>query len=486
MKRRDLRVVRGSERYAYTTGEVVEALQSAGVLTDEAIRIAREAERRFRESGARRVELAELIDALAAMVAERVAPEVAERLKQQTPPFVPLLIEVDGSEEPFSRRTLTASLDKLDLGFKEAHAVANLVEQGLRAEGVERLPQAELARRVAVALEGRYGRDLRLRYEALTRQSLELKVVEEDGVEMPFSRGILAQSVMAVGLGPEISHNLAKRVEEALYRQERPTVQRREVRGEVARLLRDEAGEEFARRYELMRAVRRPERPIILLVGGAPGVGKSAIASEVGYRLGIPRNVSTDSVRQAIRSLIGPDLSPVLHSSSYSAWRAELLPSERDTVKPKRKRVLRGFLAQVQQLDPAVCAIIDRNVTEATSLVMEGAHLVPGVAPSRDAPEAILVRVVLAVADEEDHRRHFGVREGQTFHRRRRQPYLEHFTEVRILHDYVVEQAELEGVPVVEASDFDRAVERTVEHVLGVMLLEQEAVLERRGEDAVS
>lgn len=477
MKRRDLRVVRGDERYAYTTGEVVEALQSAGVLTDEAIRIAREAERRLRESGTRQVDLTDLLDVLAGMVEERVAPEVAQRLRHQTPPFVPLLIDVDGTQEPFSRRTLMASLEKLDLGFKEAHAVANLVEQGLRAEGVERLAQAELARRVAVALEGRYGRDLRLRYEALTRQSLELKVIEEDGVEMPFSRGILAQSVMAVGLGPEFSHNLAKRVEEALYRSEQPIVQRLEVRREVVRLLRDEAGDEFARRYELMRAVRRPDRPIILLVGGAPGVGKSAIASEVGYRLGIPRNVSTDSVRQALRSLIGPDLSPVLHSSSYSAWRAELLPSERDSVKPKRKRVLRGFLAQVQQLDPAVCAIIDRNVTEATSLVMEGAHLVPGIAPSRETPDALLIKVVMAVADVEDHRRHFGVREGQTYHRRRRQPYLEHFTEIRILHDFVVEQAEMEGVPVVEAADFDRAVEKTIEHVLDIMLVEHDGMV---------
>jgi 2-phosphoglycerate kinase len=193
--------------------------------------------------------------------------------------------------------------------------------------------------------------------------------------------------------------------------------------------------------------------------------------------LGIPRNVSTDSVRQALRSLIGPDLSPVLHSSSYSAWRAELLPSERDTVRPKRKRVLRGFLAQVQQLDPAVCAIIDRNVTEATSLVMEGAHLVPGIAPSRETPDAILIKVVMAVADEEDHRRHFGVREGQTFHRRRQQPYLEHFGEIRILQDFVVEQAELEGVPVVEASDFDRAVEKTIEHVLDIMLVEQDGMV---------
>ncbi len=474
MKRRDLRVVRGDDAYAFSVGDIVEALQGAGVLTDEAIRIARETERRFRAGESNRVELSTLLRELGEEVEERVSPSAAQRLREQTPPFVPLLVQREGaSDEPFSRRTLMASLEKLGLGFKEAHAAAIHVEQGLRAEGIEELPEAELAHRVALALEARYGRDVRLKYEALTRQSTELKVTEEDGAELPYSRGILAQSLMAVGLGPELSHNLAKRVEEALYRRGLATVPRSDVRRAVVRLLRDEAGEEFARRYQLMRRVRRPEKPIVLLIGGAPGVGKSAVTSEVGYRLGIPRIVSTDSVRQALRSLIGPDLSPVLHSSSYSAWRAELLPSERDSVRPKRKRVLRGFLSQVNQLDPAVCAIIDRNITEATSIVMEGAHLVPGIAPSREYADATLIRVVLSVEDEQDHRKYFGIREGQTGHRRLGQGYLEHFEEIRILHDFILEQARGEAVPVIEASDFDRAVEKAIEHVLDVLLVEQ-------------
>src|SRR5690606_983755 len=199
----------------------------------------------------------------------------------------------------------------------------------------------------------------------------------------------------------------------------------------------------------------------------------SAIASEVGHRLGIPRVVSTDSVRQALRSLISPDLSPLLHASSYTAWRAELLPSELETARPKRKRVLRGFLAQVQQLRPAVVAIIERNIAEATSVVMEGAHLVPGASPARDFRDATLVPLVLSVTDEEDHRRHFSLREGRTRRSRGMKPYIEHFEEIRLLQEYLAEQAGLEGVPVIEAGDFDRAVERCVDHVLDVLLMDQ-------------
>ena len=38
-------------------------------------------------------------------------------------------------------------------------------------------------------------------------------------------------------------------------------------------------------------------RPLIVLVGGATGTGKSTVTTEVAYRLGITRVTSTDFVR---------------------------------------------------------------------------------------------------------------------------------------------------------------------------------------------
>lgn len=485
MKARDLRVVRGDDRYAFSAGVLVEALQAAGVPTEEAMDIVQELEAHLRESPSRRVELNSLIKLLAEGVRRRVSGAAATRFLRQTPPFVPIVVlqtapaSPSGAEpgqrsgERFSRRRLATAIEKVGLGFKEANMVAFQVEQGIRSEGLERLERADLTRRVALVLEARYGRDFRLRYEGMTSSSFEIRVQEPGGFALPFSRGILAQSLTAVGLSPDLSHHLAKRVEEALYALRVPVVKRDQVRAQVVRLLRLEAGEEFAQRYAMMREARNRERPIIVLFGGAPGVGKSAIASEVGYRLGIPRIVSTDTVRQALRSLIGPELSPILHASTYEAWRAELLPSEKGTAQPERLRVLRGFLAQVHQLNPAVTAIVERNIFEATSIVMEGVQLVPGVAPAREFRDATVIHIVLYVADEEDHLKHFAAREGQTSARRAKQPYLDHFVEIRVLQEYVTQQAELRGVPVIEAADFDRAVERCVDHVLDVMLMEQ-------------
>lgn len=475
-KVRDLVVRRGEESYPYSAGTVVEALQSAGVPTEDAMDLTRDVERRLRAGGAREVELQQLRQLLAAEVRKHTGEDAEQRFMRQTPPFVPLLVGQRG--KPLTRRRLTSSLEKMGLGFKEANVVAAQVEQGIRADGLERVPRDELARRVALVLEGRFGRDVRLRYELITSTSFELKVHEPGGDTLPYSRGILAQSLTAIGLTPELSHNIAKRVETALYATNATVVQRDQVRDQVVALLKREAGDEFAQRYLMMRQTRRRDKPLIVLFGGAPGVGKSAIASEVGYRLGVPRIVSTDSVRQALRSLIGPELSPVLHSSTYDAWRAELLPEERETASPEPMRVLRGFLAQVNQLKPALTAIVQRNIYEATSIVMEGVQLLPGVSPVHNVAGATVVPIVLSVEDEEDHLKHFATREGQTGNKRGQQNYLDHFTEIRILQRYVCEQAVRHGVQLVEAGDFDRAVERCVDHVLDVLMLEQRRSLE--------
>ncbi|MBS3933805.1 MAG: hypothetical protein KGZ35_05555 [Truepera sp.] len=464
-----LRVVRAGQKIAFSTGVIVEALQGAGIPTDEAITLARNLEKHYRQESGHDIALDELVDRLTSMIDKSLGPAAAARFKAQAPPFVPLMVKLGDSMTPFSRRTLAASLEKLKLSFKEAYAVAQQVEQTLRTQGYEVVSERELKHLIAISLEARLGRDLRLRYETRTPGS-DLQIVEPDGVRFPFSRGILAQSLMGVGLGPELSHALAKRAEELLWRLGQSEVERAKVRQVVRSLLISEAGEAFARRYDLLRSLRHPERPLVVMIGGGPGVGKSSLAAELAYRLGIPRLVSSDSVRQALRSLISPELSPALHSSSFLAWRSELLPGE--AAQPKRKRVIRGFQTQVQQLTTALSAVIRRNIEEHTSVVLEGVHLVPGFIPATALQGAVAVELVAAVSNPDVHRRHFTLREVQTLHRRSHESYLEHFTEIRYLQDFIMQRASEEGTAVIEMGDFDQAVERALERVLDAVLID--------------
>ena len=471
MKRRELKVTRGKNSYAFSAGEIVESLQGVGVPTDEAISIARSIEKYYRNDGGKRIKLDKLVSRVAKTLESEIDKDTAERFRIQTPPFVPLeVLQKDDSILPFSRRVLAKSLEKLDLKFKEAYALAGQIEQNLRSNGYEFVSELELAHLVALALEARFGRDLRMRFEAQSEGAAEIQVVEKSGVSFPFSRGILARSLMAIGLGPDLSYAFAKNIENVLVHKGLTDVSRNALHAEVGAFLKEEAGEEFARRFDLMRVVRQPDKPIIILIGGAAGVGKSALAAELNYRLGIRRVVSSDAIREALRSLITPQLSPSLHRSSFTAWRSDLLPSEQKTAKPKPKRVTRGFLSQAQQLSTALTAIVERSLQETTSVIIEGIHLVPGLLPLGEYDDVTLLEIVLTIDDEERHKSHFKTRGKETQGRRDEQAYLEHFSEIRMIHDFLRKRADNEGVPIINSSNFDEAIDRVLELILDASL----------------
>ena len=69
-------------------------------------------------------------------------------------------------------------------------------------------------------------------------------------------------------------------------------------------------------------------------------------------------------------------------------------------------------------------------------MVLEGVHLVPGLVP-RTLEGALLVHVVLEIADEDVHRLHFHVRDGATGGSRAMDKYLERIEDIRRIQTYV-------------------------------------------------
>ena len=197
--------------------------------------------------------------------------------------------------------------------------------------------------------------------------------------------------------------------------------------------------------------------PIVLLIGGATGTGKSGVATEVAYRLGITRVTSTDFVRQTIRAFFPADEMPSVHYSSFEAAAAGVAPETGDPS-------LDGFLDQTRQVLVGVEASVERALTEGWSMVIEGIHLVPGLAPARIAG-ATVVHVVLHIEDEHVHRMHFHVRDSVTGGVRAMDKYLSRLAEIRTIQDALVEAAGRHGVVVIESSNRVRATAEVIDLV---------------------
>jgi len=447
-------------RMPFSKGLIAESLVRAGVDPELAGGLAHRLEAELLARGTRVVGSEEVKATLARWLEELGQKPAARRFLQQTQAFEEIVVEDEEGARPFSKGVLVRSLEDAGFELPEAYAVAKQVEARLRERGVRRIRGRELEEVVAETLAETHGPQAAARYRERIAYLGTVFVAEPEGEpRVPFSKGILAQSVMSAGLPPERAYRIAREVERALLESGRRTITRDELREIVYQRLLKEAGEEIARRYLLLRLARRLERPVHILIGGVTGVGKSALASALAWRLGITRMISSDSVREILRATVPRDLIPTLHVSTFEAWR--FLAQGEVAEDPSPEEVIRGYLDQVARVAVGLRAIQERSAREATPIVMEGVHVLPTHLPHKS--EVIQVPMIVVLEDEEVHRSRFLLRERETGARRRRERYLRHFREIRWMQEYLVDLAREAGIPIIPGEDHDKAVEKGLE-----------------------
>ena len=286
--------------------------------------------------------------------------------------------------------------------------------------------------------------------------------------ELPYSKGLMARALIATGVPADRAYQLARRVEVDLAERRESTVDLERLRGLARENLGDEEGERAVTQLQRLAELQSLDVPIIVLIGGSTGTGKSTVAAEVAHRLGITRVASTDFIRQTMRAFFSREFMPTIHYSSFEAGQAL---DEEVTGDP----TVVGFVEQCRHVCVGVDAALQRSMTEGWSMVLEGVHLVPGLVP-RTLEGALVVHVVLEIADEDVHRLHFHVRDGATGGNRAMDKYLERIEDIRRIQTYVSGRARREGVPVVENANVDRA----IDGVMGLVMDAAERFRETR------
>ena len=271
---------------------------------------------------------------------------------------------------------------------------------------------------------------------------------------LPYSRGLMARALMAVGVAPDRAYALARRVGDDVTSRGSEVVALDRLETLALEILGPAEGGEAVRQLRRYQELRELDLPIVILVGGATGTGKSTVASEIAYRLGITRVTSTDFIRQTMRAFFARDFMPSIHYSSFEA--GDAFPEADDPL-------VAGFLDQSRCVLVGVHAAIERALHEGWSMVLEGVHLVPGLLPSLD-DRALVSACVLNIADETAHAQHFFSREAGT--ERPMAKYLDRFEEIRRLQRFLVGRADRAGVAVIENESADDATAAVAEMVL--------------------
>jgi 2-phosphoglycerate kinase len=271
----------------------------------------------------------------------------------------------------------------------------------------------------------------------------------------------MARALVLTGVDPERSYLIARRAERDLAERGALSLDFDRLGGLAADVIGEEEATKTLRRLRQLDALQRLEEPLLLLVGGATGTGKSTIATEAAHRLGITRVTSTDFIRQTMRAFFSQEFMPSVHFSSFEARLALTRAEEEES----GDAAILGFLDQTRNVLVGVEAALERAATERWSTVLEGVHLVPGMLAT-DYPGAFVVQCMVAIEDENLHRSHFWVRDYATEGLRPLEKYLDSLPQIRQIQEYLVERARRYDVPVIVNDSLDRAIGEVLDLVL--------------------
>jgi 2-phosphoglycerate kinase len=362
-------------------------------------------------------------------------------------------VEDAAGRRPFMRGIMVHSLMARGVDFEVALETAEEVRRRVGGRGlVERDELAKLVREIL-------GEEVLAEHQPPLPPLARILVTSEGRRPVPFSKGTLSQSLLAASIDPIDAFDVAAQIEQGLLQRFGREVARRELRDLAYDALLEQFGQQTAERFLIWRKHQEPEKPVILLLGGTTGCGKTSLAVEVAQRLGISRVASTDFIRQILRITLNAQLMPALHASSFEAHLNQVQVGDEDPV-------LAGFHAQAGIVSVGIRAMIDRAIEENASLILDGVSLVPGLIDfSAYKDVAHVIFLVVARLDEDAFRSHFISREARQ-KRRGADRYVQSLDSILKIQEEFLELADRFDVPIVDNVTIDGSVLLVMRHVV--------------------
>jgi len=275
-----------------------------------------------------------------------------------------------------------------------------------------------------------------------------------------FSRGLIANSLLKTGISFFEAREIAEEIKNDLLKMNIQEISKQEMDKNIAKILADRKGAQYAENFLVFKKITKLEQPIIILISGTTGIGKSTVALTLAHRLDFRSMIGTDSIREIMRKVLSSDLIPELHQSSYEAGKFS-----KHYRSSRFNSTILGYSEQVKIVTVGVEALIKRALYEGHNMIIEGVHLSPEFLSNDIIEHPNIIFVMLNLSDEIQHKNRFSIRAYNVSMRRPVNRYYENFEQIRIIQEYLKEQAKIVGVPVVENIIRDDTVKKLIEIV---------------------
>ncbi|TXT55630.1 MAG: hypothetical protein BAJATHORv1_30009 [Candidatus Thorarchaeota archaeon] len=211
-----------------------------------------------------------------------------------------------------------------------------------------------------------------------------------------------------------------------------------------------EAAERFEFLSEFSNSRKEDIPSIILSLEGASATGKSILSMGMIRALSASRIVSTDTIRQVLRAKGSVEKHPELYCHTYQAHRHKQVGDE------ELNPVVRGFLAQCEQITPTIRKLVKRLTNEGTTGLIEGVHIIPGTL--QEIAEGVLE--ILIHPPEFVHRDMFLSKGTDTKLKtvsKDESIRLSEYEATRKIQNFMLDRAQVHECAIIEMKDFDEA-----------------------------
>lgn len=191
---------------------------------------------------------------------------------------------------------------------------------------------------------------------------------------------------------------------------------------------------------------------MLLLIAGAPGVGKSVVAHEVARELGLLRLVDVDVIRDLLRIQSREQDDPMLFRNALNAYEMHGALNA--------ATVVAGFQAHVRPLAGAAARMIDSYLVTGKGAIFHGVPLVPSQFSRYRSRGAQII--LLAAGSEEDYRKRLSDR-GRV--RAGRPPAKDRLDAGWLIHQHLLSDASACGVAVVAEDTPAKAVQAVLKRI---------------------
>ena len=369
--------------------------------------------------------------------------------------------ERENERVPFLRGILTHSLLNAGLVFEDAFEMASTIREQLA--DIHEITSEELRQRVSSLLQDKGDEEVLQQYRLPTVAPARILVDSLSGTVSAFSRGRHARYLQSSGMRAEKAEQTTALIYDRLIAVGISSITTSQLGYLTYLCLQQEVGKKAALRYLVWSEFQRGNRPLALLICGTVGTGKSTIATEIAHLLEIVRIQSTDMLREVMRMMVPKRLLPVLHTSSFNAWKS--LPIQDEKGRDRDQLIAEGYRSQVELLAVPCEAVLQRAVEECVHIILEGVHVHPDLLDRAPKDSGVItVHVTLAVLKSKELKSRLRGR-GVEVPQRRAKKYLNNFDSIWSLQSFLLSEADRCEVPIITNEDKDKSILQIIQQV---------------------